>query len=629
MPARTVEPARAEAAVGTGVPVARVPLGRLMLFSICFALLAGLLESAILATQQLLLDRIIYRSAHYLWMPAVGAVVSFSFIMLLVGLLARLLPRLGSQRVLVGILLFLTVFSALMVPRWVHPLAAAVLAAGMAIAASERMLRNASRFTRMVRTATIAMGTIVVLFAVTSFVYPGVRERSAVAALPPARDGASNIIFLILDTVRSRSLSLYGYDRATTPNLAALAQRGVVFDLAIAPSPWTLPTHASFFTGRPPHELSADRFAPLDDTYPTLAGKLAERGYASAGFVANLAYASYEFGLERGFHHWDDYQVGLEEILTNSSLSRAVLLEGFSGGRNSWLMRVLGVDHWIGNTRNVQNVNTRLLAWLGKRPEDKPFFVFANYFDAHIPYLPPAAHLGRFGPVVSAGFSQRLREERPGKWPERGDPAEEKVLLDRYEEAIRYLDAEIGELVRTLETRGLLENTVLVVSADHGEEFGEHGFYEHDTSVFLTQTHVPLLVIAPGKVPQGRRVAQPVSLVDLPATLLELGTGERGVLPGASLTDYWSAAAPAPRPVMAALDKRRHSQAALLTPQYHYIRFQTGEERLFDHTKDRAEKTNLLDTPAGAAELPALRSALRELAGEKIFRLPAPRKSAK
>jgi arylsulfatase A-like enzyme len=606
----------------------RLGLRSIALVTVWFALLAGLSETAFLTVMQHLLGRIIYRSAHYLWMPAAGALFLFSLIMMLAWLLARAFPRVASARSVFGLLIFLSTFSVLMVPRWLHPLAVAVLSAGVGLAASQRLAGGRLRFQRFVQASLLPIIAVVAVLAGASFAYPRLRERSALAGLAHARAGSSNIIFLILDTVRAKSLSLYGYSRATTPNLAALAKRGVVFDLAISPAPWTLPAHASFFTGKAPHELSADRFAPLDNAFPTLAEKLAERGYATAGFVANLAYASREFGLERGFHHWDDYQLGFEEILTNSSLGRVLLLEGFSGGRNSWLMRVLGVDHWIGYTRTAADVNGNLLSWLD-RSDARPFFVFANYFDAHLPYLPPETHLGRFGPIIRAGFGQRLREERPGKWPRRGNAAQEEMLLNRYEESVSYLDAEIGELVRALQTRGLLENTIVVISADHGEEFGEHGFYEHDSSVFLTQTHVPLLMIAPGKAPLDVRVQQPAGLIDLPATLLQLSTGEIGVLPGTSLSALWSNDAGPARPVVAELDKRRNSQAALTTPQYHYIRFKTGEERLFDLTSDRAELRDLSQTAGGAAVLPAMRDSLRARVGDSIFQRPPARKSSK
>ena len=125
---------------------------------------------------------------------------------------------------------------------------------------------------------------------------------SRAGPLPPA--GSPNVLLIVLDTVRADRLSLYGYPRATTPNLERLAARGIRFDEARATAPWTLASHASFFTGRWPHELGVRWMAPLRGDFPTLAEYLGSRGYATAGFVANAGYCSYDTGLDRGFTHY-------------------------------------------------------------------------------------------------------------------------------------------------------------------------------------------------------------------------------------------------------------------------------------------------------------------------------------
>ena len=136
-------------------------------------------------------------------------------------------------------------------------------------------------------------------------------EYRASAALPPAPADARNVLLIVWDTVRAGNLSLHGYGRRTSPNLERLAGRGVRFDQAFATAPWTLPSHSSLFTGRWPHELTADWRSPLDETYPTLAEYLAAHGYDTAGFVANLDYCSRETGLSRGFAHYEDYPIEL------------------------------------------------------------------------------------------------------------------------------------------------------------------------------------------------------------------------------------------------------------------------------------------------------------------------------
>src|SRR5262249_43485980 len=141
-------------------------------------------------------------------------------------------------------------------------------------------------------------------------------EHRRTAALPPPAPAARNVLLLVWDTVRAQNLSLHGYSRRTTPNLQRLAARGVQFRHAFATAPWTLPSHASLFTGRWPHELSANWKTPLDEQVPTLAGRLSSRGYDTAGFVANLDFCSRETGLGRGFVHYEDYPLSIWEALT-------------------------------------------------------------------------------------------------------------------------------------------------------------------------------------------------------------------------------------------------------------------------------------------------------------------------
>ena len=136
--------------------------------------------------------------------------------------------------------------------------------------------------------------------------------REARRPLPPA--DSPNVLLIVLDTVRADHLSLYGYQRATTPTLERLAKRAIRFDEARATAPWTLASHASMFTGRLPHELAVKWQTPLRTGFPTLAEYLGSQGYATAGFVANTEYCSYDTGLDRGFTHYEDYVIDLEHL---------------------------------------------------------------------------------------------------------------------------------------------------------------------------------------------------------------------------------------------------------------------------------------------------------------------------
>ncbi len=198
----------------------------------------------------------------------------------------------------------------------------------------------------------------------------GYRDHSSSSA------EAANVLLIVLDTVRAQSLSLNGYERETSPQLERLARRGLSFENAISTSPWTLPGHASMFTGRYPHEVSADWSVPLDATFPTLAEVLASNGYATAGFVANVGYCSYEHGLNRGFAYYSDYQFSLGQFILSSSLGRTV-------ASSDRLRRISGY-HELLNRRTAENINNDFLHWLSTRGR-QPFFAFLNYYDAHEP----------------------------------------------------------------------------------------------------------------------------------------------------------------------------------------------------------------------------------------------------
>jgi arylsulfatase A-like enzyme len=592
--------------------LAQVSNRTLVGWAIWFALLTGLLETLILAAQRHIGGQLIFRSSHYWWMPTAGALITFLIVAGVLAGLARAVSRLRTPTVYVSIFVWLLSFNTLLVPRWLHAGAAAVLCTGIAFKLGP-VLAASQRVRSITRRTLPALASYAALATLLSFAIPALREDRAKAALPKAPNGARNIVFVILDTVRSRSLSLYGYVRPTTPRVADFARTGVTFERAIAPSPWTLPTHASFFTGVSPQQHAAvDPLRPLDKRFRTLAEELSSRGYASAGFIGNLAYGTTEFGLARGFHHWEDYRIGVGEVFTNFSISRWLLLQGYAGNRNSGLARILGIDHWVGRTRRAENISSRALRWIEAQEPTRPFFLFANYFDAHAPYLPPQPHLGSFGPIPENGLKRRWRRERDRNgWRARGNARVEQNLLNRYEESIAHTDEEVGRLLAELERRGYLENTVVIIASDHGEGFGEHGFFEHSTSVYFEQVHVPLIISAPAGVPRGARVRSAVTLQDLPATAMHLAVGESGAMPGQSLAHSWGDRIVGGKsPVTATLDTDGKSQASIVNDRYHYIKYGDGTEHLYDHTKDPLEEHDLAAS-ASSEILNDLRERLR------------------
>ena len=319
------------------------------------------------------------------------------------------------------------------------------------------------------------------------------------------------MLLIVLDTVRADRLSLYGYARPTSPALEQLARQGIRFDGARATAPWTLPSHASMFTGRWPSELDVRWVTPLHGSFPTLAEYLASHGYATAGFAANAGYCSYDSRLDRGFTHFEDYDLDcrtsrfwrmaslVEYGCQQVSVLGLWLTRSFPGGRlHSRLEPLL---KWLTERgrQDAGSINRKFLDWLSYRREPKrPFFTFLNYYDAHAPYLPPEGAGFRFGVRPRTLDDYVLLIELWSTIDKSSlTPHYRDLISDCYDSCLAYLDQRLGELFDDLQRRGVLDRTVVIVTADHGEELGGHGLFEHGESLYRPEVRVPLFFVLP------------------------------------------------------------------------------------------------------------------------------------
>jgi arylsulfatase A-like enzyme len=489
-----------------------------------------------------------------------------------------------------------------------HPAALLVLSIGIATQVSRFSLARPALFARATRALTLAMLVVSVVGGIAFNANRWWSERRAVAALGDAPDESPNVILLVLDTVRALSLGAYGYDRPNTPFLSELAARGVRFDRAISSAPWTLPSHATMFTGRYPHELSAGWADPLDDTYPTLAERLSAQGYLTLGVAANLHYCSYEFGLTRGFARYRDYDVSVSEMMRTSKIAHAaVSLVNSFGGREISPGR-----------QSATRINERLLSLLDARG-DRPVFVFANYYDAHGPYNPDPPY-----DTLYLGRQPSMRDSGIDTFTD----ADVRDLQAAYDASIAWLDAQLRDLFTRLESRGLLENTLVIVTSDHGEEFNEHGLLNHGSSLYFPSVHVPLLVVHPGSVPAATVVEEPVTLRDLPATILEAVRAPASAsLPGESLARWWrggeDAEGGAGSPLIAEVDYAQNlpktfaiskgDMKSQVVDGHRYILRGDGHGELFDIRGDPWEQRELTGNAADSARAAALRAAVSRI----------------
>jgi len=590
--------------------------------AVWFGLLAGFLEVVVWTVQKTWFDPFGYLGRDVIWMAPLANAIVFLLPGLLLALAAYLFP--GRLVHFCGTFLpaFLAVSSLLFLTYQLHPVAAIPLALGLAYQTARWARNRSSAFNSLVHRSFgwLVMLLLALIAAAQGFRFVG--ERSALADLPVSPAKSPNILLIVLDTVRAESLSLHGYEKPTTPNLEEFARSGAYFESAWSTSPWTLPSHASLFTGRYPHELSSGWYAPLDDTFPTLAEVLSGFGYFTSGFVANTPYCSYETGLDRGFAHYEDYSISAGEVLRSSSLIRRSMLQFFD------LRRAFGQYDLLGR-KNAAEINDAFLNWLDRAPR-KPFFAFLNYFDAHDPYLPPS--------LPEALDSYTVDEYRllcSWWFMDKGNlsPRETRVARDAYERSIAYMDGQIANLLDELRSREVLDDTVVVITSDHGEMFGEQGLYGHGNCLYRPVLEVPLLIVYPSSVPQGLRVSKPVSLRDIPATLIDLsGQEEVTTFPGISLTRFWQRswdedgeglilseiAAPCRVPPdhgRSPVAKGR-MQAILRAGQRYIKNLATGSEELYDLQADPSELNNLIQDPERSKGLIELRLTLEEIASE-------------
>ena len=306
--------------------------------------------------------------------------------------------------------------------------------------------------------------------------------------------GPPNVLLITVDTLRADHLHCYGQPLATSPNIDALAARSVVFDRAIAASGYTGPSHSTMMTSHYPrrHSTGFSNGLLVLSGLPTLAETLQQRGYDTGAFVSNAVLWA-RSGLNRGFDVYDDEFTGTEANRPDTYERRA------------------------------PQTLARALAWLA-RPRTKPFFLWVHFQDPHGPYTPPPPFDTQFHPPAAADEPElRVLDDDSGQG---GIPRYQVVdgqrrtsqYRGRYAGEIAFMDQAVGELLAAVERQS---PTVVVFTADHGESFGERGYYfAHGHSAAPDLSHVPLIINAPGLRPERR--ADPVSHVDLMPTLLEL-----------------------------------------------------------------------------------------------------------
>ena len=413
-----------------------------------------------------------------------------------------------------------------------------------------------------------------------------------------ATPSAPNLLVIAIDTLRADRLGVLGNPRGLTPTLDRLAGEGALFRRAFAPAPWTLPSFASLFTSKTPEEHAAGGrigdFRGLAAEHTTLAELLRDAGWRT-GAIVNVDFLGRSFGLTQGFESVDERFYGDNERL-----------------------------------RDAKETTDAALAWI-ERERSNAFFLFAHYFDPHARYAPPKEWRERFADPRdqrSDAFEFGQRDQvvlwRAGRIRPTQDDFERAEKL--YDAEVAYTDSEVGRLVAGLDALGLAANTIVVVVSDHGEEFLDHGDWEHGHTLHDELLHVPVILRQPGRI-AARAVDAPVGTVELAPTLLafcglDVPEGFRGRDLGPAL----AGGALAPHALLAHGNFWGEPHASLREPEWKLIeRPQAGSTRreLYRWTEDPRERTDLAEAdPVTRERLEADLRLLRDWVRSRAFRAP-------
>jgi arylsulfatase A-like enzyme len=431
----------------------------------------------------------------------------------------------------------------------------------------------------------------------------GASSGVADAGAPP------NIVLITIDTAAASHFSCYGYSRNTTPNIDRLARQGVRFENAISASSWTLPSFASMFTGLLPHQHGASGASPLSPRFPTIAAALKSKGYQTAGFNANFAYGQASQGIAQGFEVYEDGSESLSQNLHQTLAGRAFV---------KFVYLRLGMPD-SPDRQGAEEVNQKVYRWFAHR-ERRPYFLLVNYFDVHYPYVSPPAFATRFGGLPGRAATEVDTELATPNRNKLTD-AEQSSLVAAYDDTLAYADSQIGALMQVLQKSPDWANTIVIVTSDHGEAFGQHGHYGHGWNLNREVVHVPLIMLGRG-IPVGLKLDRLVGSRRLYATILDLADGSSQGFAGLSpLQKVWSdkqGSSTAEPVIVSELEvptlaaKLQNDYLSVTTPQWHLTRDAHGRTQLYDWVKDPEETTNLVDSPENSAVVDTLQQTLRD-----------------
>jgi len=444
---------------------------------------------------------------------------------------------------------------------------------------------------------------------------PGASPASGVKKRP-------NIVLIVMDTARAANMSLYGYKRQTTPRLQEFAHDAVVFQNAISSAPWTLPAHATLFTGLPSYlhfATNSDNMeyppVPLAEHYDTLAEILHSNGYKTGAVVANTAVLSPKFGLSQGFEFFWWGKVKTASLFIDS------VFRGISSYFPSISIDFINTICGLSDLNNAACINQVSLSWIKNHTLTKrPWLLFINYMETHGTTYLPSPFSDMFSVLPHQNYI--LRNPATGL-PKRLDPRFVEEKCGWYDNEMACLDFEIGELLNRLKECKLYNDTLIVVTSDHGELLGEHEDFGHSYWLYQELLHVPLIV----KYPQGKNGGQTsgkaVQNSDIFAEILEqAGIALPPDIMGQpfAMVDHLIFSEAERNPKWAkkwsVKYKYKHNLKAIYSKVFNHLKLihsDNGKNELYDICMDSGEKNKLIDSNKTATILGELENYLGAL----------------
>lgn len=454
--------------------------------------------------------------------------------------------------------------------------------------------------------------------------------RAVPASAPQRRRDVPNVVLLVMDTTRADALSCYGSPRKTSPHIDQIAAEGTLYERAYANAPWTLPSHATMFTGLLPSQHGATgENMHLDDRFVTLAEVLSKHGYRTFGWSAN-ANISRRANTAQGFERF--------------------VLHPFGKYPQRFLLANLAKD-WLHLTDyGARHANALAKQWIRQCQEaGDPFFIFINYMEMHSFYgsTPNLRRWFASGRALRKALSITQYVGHYGNGTASTAPENFRLLRTLYDGDMTYLDRCIGELADYLRSLGILDNTLLIITSDHGEEFGEHRLVGHSFGIYNSLLHVPLIIRYPKRFAPGRRHRQLAQLSDLFPTILDaldipctgthpldgrslLAPLKQGTRPYAVAEKHyhadWIGEFLGPLGKWNGIPLQRRLRC-IQDDRFKYIWSSLGHDELYDLREDPQEQKNLIASlPAQARKLHA---ALEAKLGRRLWRAIEPLATAR